>query len=358
VPEGSQSRRPQTRFFLPAGSSRDRTPDRAAAAGPPLSGIIVEWLGWRGIFLVLLPVSLAVLVLGATTLRNLTTIQLRIRVDGWSALLATVAFGGLIYGISTVGETPHALPSWIPTSVGLLSLVFFINRQLLRQHRGRTPLLDLRPFASPRFLFGSVVICTSILAQTGTMALLPLLMQDSLGFDARDSGLLLLPGGLIIGILALPVGHLYDRIGPRPLILPGTLITSASLFAFGLMADRTPSPLAIASLYVALNIGIGATMAPVMSAALGSLTPRQYPHGSAITSTLQPLVAAVAVALFIGIMTNALAEDPAGQIVSASGSGTAFLVGGAISLAGVVAATFIGGVRSARQGIQTPSLPE
>lgn len=262
-----------------------------------------------------------------------------------SRLAAALAFGGLVYGISALGEGHAVLPLWIPILLGAGALAVFIARQLHRQRRNRTPLLDLRPLGQAPFALGAVAAAAAVLSHAGTMALLPLYLQGALGLDSRTAGLLMLPGGLLMAALALPIGRLYDRYGPRPLVIPGTITISVSLGAFGLTATHTPSPLAIVALYLVTNIGIAATLPPTMSTALSALPRSQYAHGSATLSTLQPLSAAVATALFIGIMSTTQATQMAQGITAtaatAAGTQHAFLIGGAVALAGLIAAVFL-----------------
>jgi DHA2 family lincomycin resistance protein-like MFS transporter len=316
----------------------------APAAGPPLSGIIVESLGWRGIFAVLLPVGVLSLVFGAVKLRNLNT-PVPSRIDGWSLLLAAFAFGGLIYGLSSIGEGHSVIPPWIPLLAGVIMFAAFVARQVFRERNGAAPLLNLRPFTKPSFTLGVTVMAVAVVVQAGTMTLLPLFMQGTLGISSKDTGLLMLPGGLAMTVLALPVGHLYDRIGARPLLIPGATALSVSLFAIALMATNSPSPLLIAAAYLLANVGLALTMTPVSAAALSTLPSRLYPHGSSIISTVQPLSAAIAVALFISVMSSKqdaqLALGDTMQAAGAAGVHNAFLTGAILSLTGVLAACFI-----------------
>src|SRR5699024_12826581 len=82
------------------------------AIGPPLSGLIVDGLGWRGIFMVLLPIGVLALAVGAVKLRDQNT-PTPVPIDGWSVLAAALAFGGLVYGINAIGEGHAVLPLWI-----------------------------------------------------------------------------------------------------------------------------------------------------------------------------------------------------------------------------------------------------
>src|SRR5690606_2691362 len=141
--------------------------------------------------------------------------------------------GGLIYGLSRIGESgaegasaaeqaAATLPMWIALGVGVIGLGSFVWRQLRLQRRGLA-LLDLRTFRSANFTVSIVVMVVSMAALFGTIILLPIYMQQVLGFEPLQTGLLLLPGGLLMGLLAPLVGRLYDRFGPKPLLIPGSI---------------------------------------------------------------------------------------------------------------------------------------
>ncbi|GEB49739.1 MULTISPECIES: DHA2 family efflux MFS transporter permease subunit [Streptomyces] len=313
----------------------------APAVGPPLSGLIVDALGWRGIFLVLLPVGLAALVLGAAKLRDHDAPE-RVGLDGWSIPLCALAFGGLVHGAAALGEGHAVAPPWLLVAVGAVALAAFVARQVARERRGHSPLLNLRPFARRPFALATALLSLSVLGQAGSMMLLPLHLQESLGVSTRTAGLLLLPGGLALALLAPPVGRLCDRFGPRPLLLSGSGVLTASLAGLGVLAGHEVSLPTVAAVYLAVNTGVICITGAAMSAAMGSLPPSLHPYGSATLSTLQPLVAALATALYISVMSRARAAglgDGLGPAAAgAAGARAAFLLGALISSLGIALA--------------------
>ncbi|HEV7955537.1 MAG TPA: DHA2 family efflux MFS transporter permease subunit, partial [Marisediminicola sp.] len=174
----------------------------APAIGPTISGLILSVLDWRWMFLLVLPIALASLALGAARVQNVTTPR-RTGVDVLSVLLSALGFGGLVYGLSTFGEASamSMTSPWISLSIGVVALAAFILRQL-RLQRKDAALLDLRTFASRTFTFTIGMLAISMMALFGTIILLPIYMQTVLGLDALETGLLLLPGGLAMGLLA------------------------------------------------------------------------------------------------------------------------------------------------------------
>ncbi|WP_442860650.1 MDR family MFS transporter [Arthrobacter sp. zg-Y895] len=316
----------------------------APAIGPTVSGIILNALDWRWMFWLVLPIALLSLGLGAMKIENLTETK-RVPFDVLSIVLSTFAFGGLIFGLSSIGEAAQGkelMPLWIPLTVGVLAMAGFVLRQLVLQRTDRA-LMDLRTFGSKPFVVAIVMVLVSMMALFGCLIVLPLYLQNVLGLDTLSTGLLLLPGGAVMAILSPIVGNLFDRFGPRPLVVPGALVLSGALWGMTLLTEETPVGLVIL-LHCLLNAGLGFIFTPLFTSALGSLDKSLYSHGSAIINTLQQLAGAAGTAVFITLMTTgttaALADGASAVSAAASGVHTAFFWGAVVSLV-AVAASFL-----------------
>ncbi|MHB1235338.1 MAG: DHA2 family efflux MFS transporter permease subunit [Microbacteriaceae bacterium] len=318
----------------------------APAIGPTISGAILSVLSWRWMFLLVLPIAIASLVLGAIRVRNVTTPQ-HAYFDLISVILSALGFGGLVYGLSELGTSPSAagslLPGWIPLGAGAAALFLFILRQLWLQRLNRA-LLDLRTFRSRTFTLSIALLAISMIALFGTVILLPIYLQNVLGLDTLGTGLLLLPGGLVMGLLAPFVGRIYDRIGPTALLVSGSVLVSAVLWTMTLMDERTPYGWVLI-VHVSLSAGLALLFTPLFTAGLGSLRPELYSHGSAIVGSIQQLAGAAGATLFVTIMASqAGALIAHGSLVipaTASGIRTAFLCGAIISVLAIPVAVFI-----------------
>ena len=311
----------------------------APAVGPTFSGFILAHLSWRWMFLAVLPIALAALGIGSALVRNISTPR-RVPVDVPSVLLSGITFGGLIYGLSSIGESTEghaAVPPAVPLAVGTLTLVLFVLRQL-RLQRTDAALLDLRPFRSRTFTVGIVMMLISMGALFGTIILLPIYLQNIIGLSALETGLVVFPGGLTMGLIAPFVGRLFDRVGPRPLVIPGSMIVAVALGLLTQLDATGPVWLAVTG-HMTLSIGLGLLMTPLMTSALGSVEPALYSHGSAIMNTLQQLAGAAGTALFITVMaTRTAAHRDAGLddvAAQAAGIHEAFLAGAAVALVAV-----------------------
>jgi DHA2 family lincomycin resistance protein-like MFS transporter len=232
---------------------------------------------------------------------------------------------------------------WIPLVFGGITLVLFIIRQLKLQHSNRA-LLDLRTFTSSGFTISLTMMAIMMMALFGTIIVLPIYMQRVLGLEPILTGMLLLPGGLLMGLLAPFVGRLYDKHGPRPLLIPGSVIVSLTLWGMTLLNEHTPF-LWVLVAHIALSFGLALVFTPLFTASLGSVKPELYSHGSATIGTVQQLAGAAGTALFIMLLTAqtvSLGVGGASEVAAqAGGVRAAFICGAIISLFAVVASVFV-----------------
>jgi DHA2 family lincomycin resistance protein-like MFS transporter len=312
----------------------------APAIGPTISGIILSVLDWRWMFILVLPIAIGALVLGASRIQNVTTPR-TVPLDVLSVILSAFGFGGFVYGLSNLGGAPAA--GWLPLGIGVVALSLFVLRQLQLQRTDRA-LLDLRVFKSRTFTLSISMLSISMIALFGTIILLPLYMQNVLGMTALSTGLLLLPGGLVMGLLAPFVGRIYDRRGPTILLVPGSIVVSAAFWTMTMMGQTT-EPWMLMLAHIGMSIGLSMLFTPLFTSGLGSLTPNLYSHGSAVVGTIQQLAGAVGTALFIAVMTAqsaALLTQGVSEVPAmASGIHNAFLYGAIISLFAIPAAFLI-----------------
>lgn len=217
----------------------------APAIGPTVSGLILDSLSWRWIFGLILPIAVIALLIGAKWMLNLGESQYK-RIDVASVILSALGFGGAVFALSQLGSAHGTESADTPTSVialmlgaAVVSLALFVWRQLRLQRREQA-LLDLRVFRSLNFTMAVVVMTILALAMFGSLTLLPLYLQNVVGLSATQAGLIVLPGSVVMGILGPIVGRIYDARGPRPLLIPGTMLVSAGLWSYSLCGGEHP----------------------------------------------------------------------------------------------------------------------
>lgn len=316
----------------------------APAIGPTLSGLVLQFLSWRFMFVLVLPIALATLLYGSRRLVNVGQAG-RQRLDLRSVLLSIPAFGGLVYGLSQLGRGasgPGVAVGFI--AFGVLCLVIFGWRQLRLTRSGRDPLLDLRAFRYPMFGLSIALLCLAMLALFGMVILLPIYLQTVRGIGSLATGLMLLPGGLLMGLAGPTVGRIIDRHGPRLLTVPGAALLTFTLWQFSNADARTPIWMLI-GLHMLLMLGLACLFTPSFTAGLNPLPQYLYSHGSAILGTLQQVAGAAGAALLVAIMagqTATLTEAGQPQLVALNGGiQSAFGVAAVISVAALVLAFFI-----------------
>ena len=269
----------------------------APALGPIFSGVIIQALNWRWLFFIIVPFSTLALILGCIYLENVTKLSSP-KIDVLSIILSTIGFGCLIYGVSNIGNSAISMMV-VPLLVGCASLAVFVVRQLSLKE----PMLDMNAFRYPMFSIGTVLIIIMHMVNFSIMLMLPIFMEGAMGLSAFTAGLMMLPGGLINGIAAPIAGSLYDKYGPKVLIFPGFLLSTIVFAILSQVISVSVSIPVIIVLHCCSLLAVGMINTPTQTNSLNQLTPELYPHGTAITNTLQQIGGALGTSLFVAIMT-------------------------------------------------------
>ena len=328
----------------------------APAIGPTLSGFLLDTVGWRAIFAVVLPIALIALGVGARWIHNLGETT-HAPIDILSVILSAFGFGGIVYGLSQIGgATAHGAGAEaaaagaastvslvVALSVGVVSLAFFVWRQLILQ-KVDDALLDLRVFRSANFSLAIGQISLLSIAFFGAITVIPLYMQDVLEVSALQTGLVVLPGALVMGLAGPFIGRIYDRWGTRVLLVPGSIVASALLWVFTTFDASTPV-WSIALAQTALSLGLAMSFTPLFTASLASLQPSFYSYGSAVVGTAQQLAGAAGIALLItvysAVSAGAVAAGADEIAAGAAGAQAAFTLAAIASMPLIVGAFFI-----------------
>ncbi|WP_226035288.1 MDR family MFS transporter [Aquibacillus saliphilus] len=273
----------------------------APAIGPTLSGIIVDLFGWRWLFLFVIPFALFSILFALKYLTNVGEVT-RPKVDIISIVLSSIGIGGIVYGFSSAGEQAEGFLSVTIISiisVSVISIVLFVLRQLKLDE----PLLDVRVFKYKNYTRGVALFVIVIMAMFASEIVMPMYLQGPLGYSAKMAGLLLLPGALLNGLMSPVMGTLFDKFGPRKLMIPGTVFLVGVMIFFSNINPSVPI-WSFILVYMVLMLSISAIMMPAQTNALNELPKHLYPHGTAIANTLQPISGALGVSIFVSIMTK------------------------------------------------------
>lgn len=307
----------------------------APAIGPTLSGWLVDQFPWRSLFYIVLPIVIIDLIVAYFLLKNITK-QSYPKVDVVSIILSTFGFGGLLYGFSSAGT--HTWTSghvFISLIVGTISLTWFIFRQLKLEQ----PILEFRVFKNKMFTITTVLGMVSFVAMIGAAVIMPIFMQDMLGFSAMKSGLTLMPGAIIMGIMSPITGRLFDKYGARWLAIIGLTIVVITTFMFANLSEQT-SFIYMATVNGIRMFGIAMVMMPVTTAGLNQLNPSLIPHGTAMNNTMRQVAGSVGTALLVTVMTNqSIPQEGIPGLIH--GVNVSFIVAGIFAIIALILAFFV-----------------
>lgn len=275
----------------------------APAVGPTFAGYMVEHYSWRILFFVMVPLGVVEVILTFKYLSNVLKLTYP-KLDWLGAVFSTIGFGGLLYGLSEAGSKGWGDAIVLVTIIiGLVALVFFVFRQITIS----SPLLNLRVFSNFTFAMSTLVSMIVNMAMFGAMLLLPIYVQNIRGYTALESGLLLLPGALLMGIMSPISGMLFDRFGVRPLALVGLTITAITTYQFTKLTDSS-AYMHLMLLYALRSFGVSFIMMTIMTEGLNALSPKLKGHGTAVSNTMRQVASSFGTALLVTVMSTRTTE--------------------------------------------------
>ena len=313
----------------------------APALGPAVSGVILELGSWRLIFVFVLPIAALVGYAGLRQLENVG--EARVSQVSWlSVVLAAGGFATLVYGLSEIGNgSAGEVTAYV--AVGAVLVAAFAAYQL-RLQRSDAPLLDLRTLKHKTYAVSLLLMSAAFMAFLGSMILLPLYLQNIRGLTELETGLLVMPGGLAMGLLGPQVGKLYDRFGSRPLVIPGSIGMVVALGVLSRVDLDTPYVLILGT-HVVLMACLAAIFTPVFTLGLGDLPMPLYSHGSSLLGTLQQVAGAIGTAVLVVVLQNRrddlLSDGSSMPEAFVGGLQWAFVVGAVIGIVVIVLALLL-----------------
>ena len=275
----------------------------APAVGPTLGGYLVEYVDWRLIFFINVPVGIAgtiaaVLLLpkfGPTPVGRFDVIGFVTIAGGLVCLLLALTEG------ESWGWTSYSILILLTAAVLLLALFVIVELEV------DNPLLDVTVFRHWPFTNSLLLISVLSVGLFAVLFYIPLFLQQGKGLGAFDTGLLLLPQALVMAVMMPSAGILYDRFGPRWLA-----VTGLALVAFGtyLMKDLTldSSNTVFVWILVLRAVGMGLAMMPIMTGGLSVVPPDRVDGASAFSNVTQRTTAALGLAVLTSVVTNSRAQ--------------------------------------------------
>lgn len=318
----------------------------APAMGPSVSGVLVDSIGWRAQFVLVVGLALCVVIAALIALKKFEGFD-RTTFDGLSVVLIAVGMVCLLYGISTSTSSPTPAIPAVLIVVGIAVIVLFFRRQLKLDN----PILQVQVLRHREFLIITIIILFLEGVLIGGSVLFPMYIQNALQASATVSGLIMLPGALLGAFFGLLSGKLFDKYGVRGISVTGALVLLAGGISYVLLGDATPLLITCIA-YTIVTLGIQALITPLNTWGINSLPNIELPHGNAIIATIEQVGSSLGTAFVVSLTAlsslHATAEMPAAE-VSYIGCHFAFM--GMLILIAVIAVLILVFVRD-KKGAQ------
>lgn len=267
----------------------------APAIGPSISGLLVDSVGWRALFLLVCALAVVIVLFAIFLLESYGEFE-PTSFDKPSVVLCSLGLLSLLYGLSSITSAEIVALPLALIVVGVILLIFFVRRQLKLE----VPLLKVSILKTRNYALTVGIVAGLQAALVGTGVLLPIYLQNLLGISALETGIIMLPGAVIGAILGYFAGRWFDKFGPRKVIIPCAfilLLGGCGLISFSL---DTPIPFIIA-VYTCLSVGITGTITPINTWGINSLDNSVIQHANALSNTLNQVGASLGTAILVSL---------------------------------------------------------
>jgi len=274
----------------------------APALGPILGGWLVDQGMWRWIFFINIPIGIVGVTLASRFLREYLP-ERKPTLDPLGLATAVVGFGSVLYAASIASDQGWAsapVLTWF--AVGGVALLAFA---LIELFVAKDPLLNLRLFGNPTFLTASLIGYVTVLGLFGAEFLMPVYLQALRGRSALQTGFTLLPLALTSGVITPLAGRLYDKIGPRMLVVTGFTLLALNTWQLSQIQGDTPIGWLL-FLFALRGAALGLTVQTTFATALGSVPRSALARGSSLINGTRFVVQSIAVALLATVLASAL----------------------------------------------------
>lgn len=298
----------------------------APAIGPTLGGYLVEYVNWRWIFTVNLPIGVIGTFLAIAGLPEFPSRKAG-KFDLLGFVLSSAGLFCLLLALSQGQDWGWtSLPIVLLLYFGLALLGVFVYQELTTLN----PLLDLRVFKYPTYALGNLMLVVMTIGLFGGLFYIPYFLQTVRGMGALQTGILMLPPALVSGMMTPISGRLYDRFGPKIPVGVGTLVLAYATYLFTKIDVNTPlSSIVLWNMLRAA--GMGFAMMPLQTALMSVLPNEQIGRGSAIVNIVRQVASSLGLAVLTLILTNRIAVHSAYLGWTVSGTNLAGLLASGVA---------------------------
>ena len=306
----------------------------APAIGPTVAGVIIDQANWHIMFWIIAALCAVVIFFAGAVLERGGETNKDVTLDVVSVILSTLGFGGLLYGLSAIGSYGITADSVAGVVIGVVALVFFFRRQL----RMEQPMLQVRVLANRKFLIATIIV---MLVQGALLAggiLIPIMLQSYMGMSATTSGIVLLPGAIVMGAMGPIAGRLFDKHGPRVLAVTGTGILALTTATFIFMGPGT-GLVTLTVIYTVRLFSLSLVNMPISTWGMNALPDKLVNHGTSVQNTFRQVAGSLGTAIIVSTSTaasNAVAGSTDATSAGVFGIHMAFVVATALCVIGFV----------------------
>lgn len=270
----------------------------APAIGPTVTGLIIDQASWRVPFIIIVGIALVAFVFGLVSISSYNEVKYT-KLDKRSVMYSTIGFGLMLYAFSSAGDLGFTSPIVIGALIISMVIIYLFIR---RQFNITNVLLNLRVFKNRTFALCTISSMIIMMSMVGPALLIPLYVQNSLSLSALLSGLVIMPGAIINGIMSVFTGKFYDKYGPRPLIYTGfTILTITTIMLCFLYTDTSYTYLIV--VYAIRMFSVSLLMMPINTTGINSLRNEEISHGTAIMNFGRVMAGSLGTALMVTLMS-------------------------------------------------------
>ncbi|HEK6936951.1 TPA: multidrug efflux MFS transporter LmrS [Staphylococcus aureus] len=270
----------------------------APAIGPTVTGLIIDQASWRVPFIIIVGIAILAFVFGLVSISSYNEVKYT-KLDKRSVMYSTIGFGLMLYAFSSAGDLGFTSPIVIGALILSMVIIYLFIR---RQFNITNALLNLRVFKNRTFALCTISSMIIMMSMVGPALLIPLYVQNSLSLSALLSGLVIMPGAIINGIMSVFTGKFYDKYGPRPLIYTGfTILTITTIMLCFLHTDTSYAYLIV--VYAIRMFSVSLLMMPINTTGINSLRNEEISHGTAIMNFGRVMAGSLGTALMVTLMS-------------------------------------------------------
>jgi EmrB/QacA subfamily drug resistance transporter len=310
----------------------------ALSIGPVVGGFLTEYVSWRAIFFINLPVAVGAVAATVFAVRESRDDSVERTVDYPGVVALTAGLTAIVLALIEGNKCGWASVGTVGLLAGgFVALAIFAAIEL----RVKTPMIDFSLFRTRQFIGSNLVAFIITFAMMGTFFFMAIYLQDILGYGALEAGVRFLPTTMVIAVTAPIAGRLSDRFGPVWPMSTGLAVLATSMFLFAQIdVGTTYSGLLVP--FILMGLGIAMVMSPMSTAAMNAVSVLKAGVASGVLQTSRMVGASVGVAATGAIFQSKLGSsfNPAALAQGSEAARSTFIdaLASAMLLAGIVVA--------------------